>query len=259
MRANRTRTWTTVSSPCRQAVEEAYHAYRETGGLFDPRILAALKQIGYDRSFAYGAAPEVTPQPQGDPAAVAPFGHPWLPEFDEARSEIAIGEIPIDLGGIGKGLALRWAAARLAGCCPWFLIEAGGDCSLGGPSPTGGGWSVGVEDPEGGQTPAAVLAITDAACATTSTRLRRWRAGSVQVHHILDPRTGWPAESGLLSVTVVDADPATAEVWSKSLLIAGPDHIASLASSKELAALWIDERGRIEASPQMTEFIRWQR
>ncbi len=107
-----------------------------------------------------------------------------------------------------------------------------------GASPEGGPWRIGVEDPRGGDDPIAVLAVTDGACATSSIRRGRWQHQGETVHHLLDPRTGRPGGAGLLAVTVVDADPANAEVWSKTLFLAGAERITG-SPGKALAALWL--------------------
>ncbi|HET9518570.1 MAG TPA: FAD:protein FMN transferase, partial [Actinoplanes sp.] len=138
------------------------------------------------------------------------------------------------------------------------LIEAGGDCHVGGDGPGGAGWRIGVQDPAGGDQPVAVLRLRDIGCATSSLRVRSWRVDERPVHHLIDPRTGRSAEGGLLSVTVLDPDPARAEVWSKSLLIAGRDRIADLATERGLAALWVDERHRTASSPAMTPLLIWE-
>jgi thiamine biosynthesis lipoprotein len=259
MRANSAGdSWCTVEPVCLDAVEAAYQAYLDSAGRFDPRVLSALRAVGYDRSFAFGAAPAVTPPPAGPLADHATAARPWWPAFDRSRCAIRIGPDPIDLGGIGKGLALRWAAGSVRGDCSNFLIEAGGDCVLAGTGPAGAGWSVGVEDPAGGSEPVAVLALSDVACATTSTRIRRWRAGTLEVHHLIDPRTGAPVPPGLLSVTVVDPDPAVAEVRAKNLFIGGPAEIAEEAARDGLAALWVEQDGRLYYSEAMAGLVSWR-
>ena len=104
-----------------------------------------------------------------------------------------------------------------------FLLEAGGDLVARGCDPDGDPWHVGIEDPGGGDD-LAVIALV---------RLRRSRprrSGSISwivdgrtVHHLIDPRTREPADTGLLAVTVALADPAWAEVWSKVLFVGGRD------------------------------------
>ncbi len=170
-------------------------------------------------------------------------GLPSLAHAGGERQRVAaglLGEFPI-------------GPARLAG----HLVEAGGDCALAGPSPDGGPWRIGVEDPFGGDQPVAVLELHDTAVATSSLRKRTWQLDGRQVHHLIDPRSGACVDGGLRSVTVLDTDAARAEVWSKALLVAGRRHIAELATEKALPALWVDDSGRLAATPELHETIIW--
>jgi thiamine biosynthesis lipoprotein len=245
--------WATVSPRCLHAIAEAHAAYRRTAGRFDPRVLADLVRLGYDRSMRLGP-----PRDAGADALVgrAAFGE-WRPAFRRATQEVNLGGAPIDLGGIGKGLALRWAAVHLHGVGQGHLIDAGGDCVCAGTAPDGGGWRVAVEDPRGGDPPVAVLGVTDCAVATSSVRVRSWRVGGAAVHHLIDPATGRPGGDGLLSVTVVDTDPAAAEVTSKCLFLAGARGIATAAEHADVAALWIDTEGYARSSPAMHPHLLW--
>lgn len=247
--------WTAVGRWCFDALAEAARAHAYTGGLFDPRVLRTLTDLGYDRSLPFaGGDVELT----GTPERRAPRPRrPWTPQFAADTRSVRIGDDPVDLGGIGKGLAVRWAAERAAEHALEFAIEAGGDCYLSGYGPDGDGWRVGVEDPAGGSGPVAVLAIVDAACATSSIRLRRWRTSAGQAHHLIDPRTGAPGGNGLLSTTVVADDPAEAEVWSKTLFLAGADGIAAAAARLHLAALWVTDEGRLGCSGAMWPYVVW--
>jgi thiamine biosynthesis lipoprotein len=226
-----------------------------TSGSFDPRVLTTLVELGYDRTWA--AIDHAGEVPTTKRSSMAPT-RPWRPGLDVVGGRVAVGEPPIDLGGIGKGLALRWAAAALrAAGSSMFLIEAGGDCVC-GPGPEAGQWRIGVEDPADGVDPVAVVEVANGACATSSTRLRGWRAGGRPVHHLIDPRTGEPGGGPLRSVSVVGADPADAEVWSKVLFLEG-ERIADAAEQHDLAALWVDAHGRIDASSRMAPHIIWRR
>jgi thiamine biosynthesis lipoprotein len=246
--------WCIVPLRCYAAIRAAVGAYRMTGGRFDPRVLRALEAIGYDRSWPLPAMP----QPVSAPRPPVPVRGSWLAEFDDDRLAVRIGQLPIDLGGIGKGLALRWAAAEVISECPDFLLQAGGDCYLAGDGPTGDGWQVAVEDPRGSSTPVAVLTLRDQACATSSTEVRHWTSGGREVHHLIDPATGEPAESGLLSVTVVAPDPAIAEVWSKVLFLGGREHIAAMAEGQELAAAWVADNGDLRTSSYLDPSVIWR-
>jgi thiamine biosynthesis lipoprotein len=142
--------------------------------------------------------------------------------------------------------------------CDDYLITAGGDCHCAGVAPDGAPWRVGVEDPRGSTEPLAVLSLSDRACATSSIKVRRWLAGGRRVHHLIEPRTGEPGGRGLLAVTVVDADPASAEVWSKALFLAGHHDFGGLAAKRHLAALWVDRDGRVGCSPALRPSLLWQ-
>ncbi len=253
--------WHRVPQFCFEALSEAADAYRATGGLFDPRVLRVLHALGYDWSFPVESDEESL---GGLPGQRGPGSQPllresWLPEFDARQRAVRLGPEPIDLGGIGKGLAVRWAAEMLAETWPSFLITAGGDCYLAGGGPDGVGWQVGVEDPRAAERHVAVLNISGAGCATSSTRVRRWTTTAGQsVHHLIDPRTDAPGAGGLSAVTVVGPDTAVCEVWSKVLFLHGSDGIAEAATAHGLAALWITEDGSVGISDAMTDLVIWQ-
>jgi thiamine biosynthesis lipoprotein len=256
--------WHDVPTTLAWAVAEAARAYRETDGLFDPRILDVLLSWGYDRSLPFASS-----DVDRGPAAVPALGPShriesvtsWQPEVVQTDGQwrLRLGGTPIDLGGIGKGLAARWAAAELAGAGRGFAVDLGGDCAFGGQSPDGGAWRVGVEDPTGQADLVLALEVTDTGCATSSVRLRRWRANGVPVHHLIDPRTRRPGGDGLLAVTVVAPDPAWSEVWSKTLFLAGPTGVRSRAEELGLAAAWVAADGTVGTSTRMDPTVIWRR
>jgi len=251
--------WHRVPEECYLAVAEAARAHLETGGLFDPRVLDTLVALGYDRTlpFRSGAVRLTSADGRPDRRATGSAA-PWRPDLDPKTLAIRLGANRIDLGGIGKGLAVRLAARALSGAGRAHLIEAGGDCYVDGDGPKGEGWQIGVEDPTGGSQPVAVLRIRDTGCATSSVRVRSWQVDGEAVHHLIDPRTGRSAQGGLRSVTVLDRDPAFAEVWSKALLIVGRERIAAVAASRELAALWVDDSRQVTASTKMAPSVIWE-
>ncbi|HEY0165975.1 MAG TPA: FAD:protein FMN transferase [Jatrophihabitans sp.] len=265
MRANAAGSWHPVPQWCYAALEEAAAAHVRTGRLFDPRVLTELVELGYDTSLPFSAGPVSLParqsqqsrQPQRPVRSVRVL--PWQPRFDAAARAVAVGPAAVDLGGIAKGLAVRWAADLLRASADTFFVDAGGDGYFAGAGPADRGWSVGVEDPLGGTDPVAVLAVRDQACATSSTRLRRWQVGDRTAHHLIDPRTGGPSAGGLASVTVVGSDPAAAEVWSKALFLHGADQISSVATAEGIAALWVRDDGRIGATDDLAPALIWSR
>ena len=246
-------TWVAVAPYCFDALAEAYAAYRRTDGRFDPRVLSDLVRLGYDRSLRFG------PPSRRSELALAPRSpHPlWEPEFRRLTREVRLGPLPVDLGGIGKGLAVRWAAAQLRDLDAGFLIDAGGDCICRGYAADGGPWQVGIEDPRDPQRTLAVLSATDTAVATSSVRIRRWNIDGHEVHHLIDPLTGQPGGSGLLAVTVLDNDPASAEVWSKVLFLTGRKGVRTSAEYHGIAALWVDVDGVLSWSSAAADYVSW--
>ncbi len=252
-RANRARDWVVVDARLRRALVAADRARRMTGGLYDARVIGDLERLGYQGASvsAHGERARRSERHEdGDPRTllIRRDGRIRLP-------------VPVDLGGIGKGLALRWAADRALWHLPdgsGFLLEAGGDIRLGGPGPASGWWLVAIEDPGGADGPAAVLAIADGAVATSSIWINRWSDPDGRpVHHLLDPRTGEPGGAGLRSVTVAGVDPAWCEVRTKQLFLAGSGGIRQLATRLDLAAWWFGEDDRLSMTPAARQMTRW--
>jgi FAD:protein FMN transferase len=241
------------------ALVAADRAGRLTDGRFDARVLGDLERLGYR-----GAALTWPDTPADPPAGGAPPAagtSRWL-TVDPSSSAVAVAR-PVDLGGIGKGLALRWAWRRIvrAGCLEGgggALLEAGGDLVAGGGAPQAGPWIVAIEDPTGGAEPLAMIGVERGAVTTSSTLVQRWSSGDGrQVHHLIDPATGEPGGAGLLSVTVAGPDPAWSEVWSKTLFLSGIAGIAALARARGLAAWWVDAAGRLEMTAAARHRTSW--
>ncbi len=227
----------------------AARAQRVSAGRFDPRVIRRLEALG-DR------AGIPLPEAGNDPTGT---GAPWL-GLDPRRGLAALA-VPIDSGGIGKGLALRWAltALRRAGLeGAGLLLEAGGDLVTRGQAPQGGPWQIGIEDPSGSDQPLAVISTFDTAVATSSIAVRRWMTSDGRsAHHLIDPRTGEPGGDGLSAVTVVGTDSAWAEVWSKSLFLAGRRLIGDEARRRGLSAWWVEADGSLHLSPAARTQTSW--
>jgi thiamine biosynthesis lipoprotein len=239
-----------VSGRLRTGLITAERARRVTDGRFDPRVLDDLDRLGYHGAPLGGPAP-------GDRAArPARLG----PAVRAAGRGALVVDHRIDLGGIGKGLTLRWAAARLERMgCATFLLEAGGDLVSRGRPPDADAWTVGIEDPirNAGHLAAIVSGPGSKAIATSSIRINQWRTAGRAVHHIIDPATGEPGGSGLQAVTVAGPDSAWAEVWSKVLFLAGSAGIVEEARARGMAAWWIDASGALAMTPAARSMTTW--
>ena len=230
------------------AVAHAVEAWRATGGRFDPTVLPSLVALGYDRDFrsiaADGPAHDVVAPGGCDTIVLDPLVH---------AVTLPVG-VSLDLGGIGKGLAAdRLAAAQMDAGALGVCVDLGGDVRVVGVGPVEGLWPIMIEDPLGtGATGSLVL--REGAVATSTRLLRAWRRGGRGVHHLVDPRTGDSAHTGLASVTVVAGSTWWAEVLAKAAFIAGPDEGADLITEAGVTGVFVHDDGRVTELPGLDAF-----
>jgi thiamine biosynthesis lipoprotein len=230
-----------VSPELFDLVDRAVRAWRETSGRYDPTVLPAVIAAGYDRDFdavaAEGAGPAIEPTPAPGCAAI---------ELDARLHAITLPPgVALDLGGIGKGYAADLVAHELVEHgARGALVNLGGDLRAVGAAPEPHGWVVAVDDPLAtGNT--GMLALIEGAIAT-STRLKRaWERDGRTLHHLIDPRTGEPAASGLASVTVVSGEAWRAEVLAKAAFIAGPADGGSVIAEGGATGLLVLDDGHV--------------
>jgi FAD:protein FMN transferase len=230
-----------------EVLTEALKADRRTRGLVSPFILDTLIEAGYDRPFNSKAPFQhfEPPPTQGkstiiqnekqipsafqDQIVLVPSTHTiWWPK--EAR---------IDLGGFAKGWAAGQAARLLGEYCP-ALVEAGGDVAVNGTRENGRPWNIGVPDPYYPEQNSIVIPLQQGGVATSGSSYRQWRRKGVVQHHIIDPRTGNPAETDLVSVSVVAPSTLEAEIAAKVVFILGSEAgLRWMDSQPELSAYFL--------------------
>ncbi|MFC5829647.1 FAD:protein FMN transferase [Nonomuraea insulae] len=223
-------------------LDEAVGHFGATGGLFNPFLGAELVRIGYASDFALVGTPEVaaTPVPAGVPSV----------HLDHDRRAVTLSPgLAVDLGGFVKGWSVQRAAE--AARVPYGMIDAGGDLVAWRPE-GGPPWRVGVEHPLR-ERPAGVLELAagTTAVATSSVVRRSWRDRTgAGLHHIIDPRTGGPADSDCVQATVMTADLAAAEVCATCLILLGTREGPEWLAGQDPAAEWItvDRDGRVRSS-----------
>jgi thiamine biosynthesis lipoprotein len=212
-----------------EAIAVALRAARLTDGDVDPTVGAAMSAVGYDRDF--DRIPRI-----GPPLAVTTRTVPgWHEVHLEGRSLTMPEGVELDLGATAKAWAADRSAARISarlGC--GVLVSLGGDIAVAGPQTPAGGWRVRVQDVTGspGDPPAgpyALIAIRAGGLATSSTAARRWQRGGDVLHHILDPRTGRPADPVWRTVSVAADSCADANAASTAAVIRGRAALGWLA------------------------------
>jgi thiamine biosynthesis lipoprotein len=159
----------------------------------------------------------------------------------------------VSFGGIAKGYAVD-AASRIldrAGVTSFF-VQAGGDLFVRGTKPGGAPFKVGVRDPRGGPSDFfATLRVVDHAFSTAGDYERSFVQGGRRYHHIIDPRTGYPAEASR-SVTVWAKDAFTADAIDDAVFILGPkDGLALVESLDGVGAVIVDRENRVWVSERL--------
>ena len=222
-----------VSPLLAEAIAVALRAAELTEGDVDPTVGAAMSAIGYDRDFE--TMPRTGP-PLPELAGRVTVRN--VPGWREVRLDGRMLTMPegvrLDLGATAKAWAADRSAARIAprvGC--GVLVSLGGDIAVAGPAPDGG-WRIRVQDVTGSPDdppdgPYALVAIYDGGLATSSTAARRWQRGGDVLHHILDPRTGLPAEPVWRTVSVAAGTCADANAASTAAVIRGRRALGWLA------------------------------
>ena len=218
-----------VSALLAEAIAVALRAAELTEGDVDPTVGAAMSAVGYDRDFE---------QVQHASTVSPPVTVRTIPGWRQVHLDGRLLTMPegaqLDLGATAKALAADRSATRIAqqaGC--GVLVSLGGDIAVAGPAPEGG-WRIRVQDvtsepddpPDG---PYALVAIRDGGLATSSTKARRWQRGGDVLHHILDPRTGLPAEPVWRTVSVAAGTCADANAASTAAVIRGRAALGWLA------------------------------
>jgi thiamine biosynthesis lipoprotein len=163
----------------------------------------------------------------------------------------------LGLGGIAKGYIVDQAAKVLRDAgVKGFLAQAGGDLYGAGRKPDGSPWVSGVRDPRGPEGDFfAVLELTDHAFSTAGDYARAYVVGGKRYHHIIDPKTGYPA-TACRSVTIWAPDATTADGVDDAVFILGPERGLKLVESLEgVGAVIVDAKNRVFISERVKDKV----
>jgi thiamine biosynthesis lipoprotein len=247
--------WIHVSDDLMEMLQLAVKYYGETNGIFDPGILADLKQAGYDRSMD-----ELRAAGAQDVAAVS--NQSSRPVFSRIALDPDGGRVclprglEIDLGGVAKGWIVKKAAELLRCFSDVCGVSAGGDILFIGQPSDGMDWDVYLEDPREPSQMLAQLHIPSGAVATSSVMKRTWQQAGKPRHHLIDPRTGEPAQTEWLSVTVIHPDIIAADIYAKTILIGGRETAETfIRNIPELTYIAVDPEGNLLGSQYFKEYM----
>lgn len=227
----------TLGSDAEAVMREALALAEQTGGALDPTIYPVVE--------AWGFTKEQRRVPGSGELREVVSRTGWQRVHLEKNKLVLAPGMEIDFGALGKGYAGREAGRIL---CRHnvrsAIISLGGNVEAVGSRPDGTPWRVGLRAPDG-EGYAGMISVRDAAVVTSGSYERyfvdvegkRW-------HHIIDPATGYPAENGLLSVTVIGSDGLLCDALSTALFVMGRDRASAFWRSRDDFEMILIEEGR---------------
>ena len=211
-----------LSADTNALMAAALDLYESTDHVFDITIYPVMKLWGFtDQNYKVPS--------DGDLKAALKLVDASTLDYDKAKKSVAftVDGTQIDFGGIAKGYTSASVAKlyRDLGVTSG-LVNLGGNVQAVGFKPDGTEWRIGIQDPVDAESMLGVVSIHDAAVITSGGYERNFEEDGVVYHHIIDPSTGYPADSGLISVSIVSEDGTLADGLSTSLFIMGKEKAA---------------------------------
>jgi thiamine biosynthesis lipoprotein len=234
-----------VSAETALLVGLAQEGWRRTAGRYDPTLLHALRATGYtdgvpDRPMAHVA---VVPPPAHEPQLCGQI------VLDPSAGTVCMpASAGFDPGGIGKGLAADLVTADLvatgvAGAC----VNVGGDLRVWGRGPRDGRWRIAMPAWED-----RVVALHAGAVATSGVTHRTWTVAGRLYHHVIDPATLLPSDTGTVGATVVARAAWLAEVYALAALLTTPPEALGDLRRWGVEGCIVEAGGRTWATPRLT-------
>lgn len=229
-----------LSGNAAELMEQALELCRRTGGALDISVYPIVRAWGFTTG-SYQVPDEKTIQ------SLLPLVDYTQIQYDAATGVVTLPEgMEIDLGSVAKGYAGQLAAQMLREHgVQSALLNLGGNVQTVGTKPDGSPWQIGIKDPQG-EDAMMVLSVEDQAVVTSGGYERYFEQDGQTYWHIMDPSTGHPADSGLLSVTIVGKQGIICDGLSTSLFVMGLEKAADLwAQSGDFEAVFVTASGEV--------------
>lgn len=234
-----------VSAALHQVLLVAREIAEWSQGLVVPSLAHLMNEIGYDRSFdkmTLAQSADIWPSVVPD----------WRGIEVQGRLVTLPAQLHIDVAGVAKGWIAQQLVTLMAPTNPALLVQLGGDVVVA--APMNDPWCIAIDHPFDA-TPVAHIALAEGAVMTSSVYHRRWQRANRPVHHIIDPRSGGPAQSDVATATVIAADAAYAEAGAKVAVILGVHAGLTWLSARGLPALIIDHAGMTHTNREWQPFV----
>lgn len=229
-----------LSGNAAELMVQALELCRRTGGALDISVYPIVRAWGFTTG-SYQVPDEETIQ------SLLPLVDYTQIQYDAATGVVTLPEgMEIDLGSVAKGYAGQLAAQILREHgVQSALLNLGGNVQTVGAKPDGSPWQIGIKDPQG-EDAMMVLSVEDQAVVTSGGYERYFEQDGQTHWHIMDPSTGHPADSGLLSVTIVGKQGIICDGLSTSLFVMGLEKAADLwAQSCDFEAVFVTASGEV--------------
>lgn len=233
--------WFLVPAELAQVAAESRRIAQLTGGAFDPTVEPLVRLWGF------GPGPHPATPPTAEIVARVRQRVDWR-QLEVRAAPPALRRtragVTADFSSAGKGLAADAVSALLSGAgLPRHLVQIGGDVRTGAAPAGRTGWPVAIEQPATGASAfASVIPLTARAISTSGNYRNFLQAGQERLGHIIDPRTGRPAQGELAAVTVVHDSAATSSALATGLFALGAEDGLRLARAEGLACLFVVRR-----------------
>ena len=212
-----------VSPHVLSVIKEALQKARLTGGAFDITVTPLLDL------WAIGTVQARVPSPAEIEENLSLIDYTQV-QVQDGRVFLPREGMALDLGGVAKGYIVDQGIAALKeeGIEAAYL-DAGGDIRVMGEKPDGTPWRIGIRHPRDRNKVVAVIPLTgDGAVVTSGDYQRYFEEGGIRYHHILDPATGYPAQSGVISATVIAGEAMIADILSTAFFVLGVERSLEL-------------------------------
>lgn len=241
--------WFAVSAPTARVAALALEMSRTTNGALDVTVapLVRLWHFGAPTE-RDGRAPQQLkpPSPEAIERARKLVGYEKLKvRIDPAALQKSVEGLTIDLSTIAGGYVVDRVAEMLdRRGIENYMVEVGGEVRTRGQRADGQSWRIAIERPARNQREILrAVTLRDAALTTSGDYRNYFEFDGRRYSHIIDPKTGWPIEHELGSVSVLADECMTADAWDTALLILGPERGFELAEQHDIAALFVPPAG----------------